>query len=114
MIAGKYDRTPKDGAERCPICQADRTNLSGHLLRVHKISKKSKELQGCGTKAEKVKKVAEGPYARLDKVLSRFDLEHFYNLDGATVLEARDSRKKQTKKAPDRQDILDCRSNQDG
>jgi hypothetical protein len=85
LVAGTYHRkaTP-EGAEKCPICQSKRSNLSAHLLRVHKISKKSPDVAGtCGTKADKVKRLAEGPFAKVDEVLLRYEEEYFTNLDGA-------------------------------
>ena len=85
MIAGTYEIKPKESAEACPICQAKRTNLSGHLLRVHKVSKKSSEVKGCRTKVDQVRKIADGPYFKIDQTLLKFEQEHFSNLDGARV-----------------------------
>lgn len=56
--------------------------MSGHLLVKHKISKKSPELKGFGTKVDATKIIAEGKYSSVDEVLAIFRDQHFDNLGG--------------------------------
>lgn len=56
--------------------------MSGHLLTKHKISKKSAQLKGFGTKVDATKIIAEGKYSSIDDVLALFRDQHFDNLAG--------------------------------
>lgn len=80
LLGGTYQRKAKPGAATCHICQEKRSNLSGHLLRMHMISKNSPEIKGFGTKVDATKVVADGKYSKVDEVIKKYCDEHFDNL----------------------------------
>ena len=83
LLCGTYRRKSQPAAAtQCHICQEMRSNMSGHLLTKHKISKKSPELKGFGTKVDATKIIAEGKYSNVDEVLALFRDQHFDNLGG--------------------------------
>ena len=86
LVGSNYKRKKQDTKYKsCPICLAKRSCLSGHLLRVHSISKKSPEVKSLPVaKQDAAKLVAEGIYKEVDKVIAKFEEEYFDHLDGAT------------------------------
>lgn len=82
-LSRPYDRKEVPGSTACPICGWKRSNLSAHLLRVHGVSKKHKELKGAGKKVETTNSIAVGKYANIEVSLEHYASEYFTNLDGA-------------------------------
>ena len=84
MLGRPYLRQESSKSIKCDICGYKRANLSAHLLRMHSVSKKSKELKGFGTKIQATKRIAEGKYASIENVLDIYNRDYFKNLDGAS------------------------------
>lgn len=67
---------------RCPICSGYRKELSRHLSRVHNVTRDSPELKGKQNKTDAVREVVLGKYAPIQRVLDKYQKEHFENLCG--------------------------------
>ena len=83
--SGNPTKVPK-ALNTCPICLEVRRCVSSHLLRVHNVSKRNKEIKGMGTtKLSSTAIVAEGIYKTINQVLDKFENDFFNNLDGSRM-----------------------------